>query len=184
MLAQQPLDPFELGGRVGLNYAGFVFWDIDQISDLKTGLSVAGFVKFRLSNWIAIQPELLYSQEGGVYNGARIDLNYLLLPVLLKIYPVSRFVRGLSIQLGPQIDFLTSATMDQQDAQELFTSTNWTIILGLGYEFNSGLLLTFRYHEGMANVITPEYQESIAVSGSENQLWYKAHYSLSLGWRF
>lgn len=86
----------------------------------KVGFHVGGLAEFNLSEKFALQPELLYSQEGGnyafntVYLGTPysfdqdITLSKINLPVIAKYYVIP----GLSIEAGPQLDYIMTAKSD------------------------------------------------------------------------
>jgi len=175
--AQQQLDPFELGARIGLNTSAIYYNETETITNLKAGLAVGGFVKFRFSRWIGLQPEILYSQQGGqdVDFGLTYNLDYVIVPVLLKVYPLRR----LNVQIGPQMDFLVSSRVNDIQADELFVSPNLSLAFGVEYEFDKGLLLTLRYTGNMTNIV----DESL-FQPEESPRWINALFLFSAGWRF
>jgi len=176
----QQLDRFELGGRVGVNFANIRIPDLDESYFIKYGLVVGGLVKFRFSRWVALQPELLYSQKGAAFTEDDIDLKYVTLPLILKIYPY----KGLNVQLGPQLDYLFDSRLEEVDGENLFIPFNLSLPIGLGYEFDKGLLLALRFVYSATSILSEEFQELISteVSGAED--WRNTSFQFSAGWRF
>lgn len=184
--AQQQLDPLEYGVRVGLNFSSLYNIDEEEIYDLKAGVVIGGLVKFRLSRWLAVQPEVLFSQQGAIDNGLvstsstssnDVKMNYLAIPVMLKIYPSRRF----NLQLGPQMGFLLSSSINDIDTKEYFTSAELSLRFGLGYEFNKGLLLALHLNTGLTNI--NDVTNLSPLTGNPEQV-SNALYSMSVGWRF
>jgi hypothetical protein len=62
---------------------------------------------------------------------------------------------GLSIEAGPQIGFLLSATDEYEDEEddidEFLKSTDFGLNLGLGYKLDSGLFFNARYNLGLSD---------------------------------
>ena len=99
---------FHFGLKMGLNvsnveetdyvynydYSGYWYtWKYDY----KAGMHVGVFGEFRF-NKFAVQPELLYSRQGG--RGALRE--YFAIPIMAKYY----VIEGLCIEIGPQTGFL------------------------------------------------------------------------------
>jgi hypothetical protein len=114
---------------------------------------LGGFAEFKMSDKFAIQPELLYSAQGGKIsaNGANYttNLNYFNIPVMAKYYVADAF----SIEAGPQIGFLMSAKSDGTDIKDMCNSTDFGFNLGAGYNLNETMSLGLRYSIGLSNVI-------------------------------
>ena len=173
--AQQQLDPFELGVRLGWNIASLYDVDTEEIYELKSGLAIGGLAKFRFSRWIALQPEFLYSQQGALggsnYDFTKIKNHYLIIPALIKLYPTQR----LNFQIGPQFGILIASHIDGIDSRSIFTPAELALATGLEYDFNKGLLLTLRYNYSLTNV----YDDNTSPATIANVLFL-----LSAGWRF
>ena len=105
-----------------------------------------------MSDKFAIQPELLYSAQGGKIStgGANYttNLNYFNIPVMAKYYVADAF----SIEAGPQIGFLMSAKSDGTDIKDMCNSTDFGFNLGAGYDLNETMSLGLRYTMGLTDV--------------------------------
>lgn len=119
---------------------------------------IGGFVRWRPSERLAIQPELVFSQQGNTselnYSGypaeRKINLNYLNIPVLLNPYVSNVF----NLQFGPQFGVLLSCRRVGQNGyysgssdyatEDVDVSTNYkndfAMCGGLGIDLHNGLL--------------------------------------------
>ncbi len=155
------------GLKGGLNIASLraSINDMSDASDSKVGVHVGFYGEFPIANKFSIQPELLYSMNGGNVNedGQKggFALNYLAVPIMFKYYPVSKF----SVELGPQFSFLTdsSITFDglSADAKELFANIDLGIGVGANYHVSDKINLNLRYQMGIFNVASSEYQATV-----------------------
>lgn len=114
----------KFGVKAGLNVSMLNGGDlsVNQNSDTKSkvGFHIGGLAEIKLNPKFSIQPELLYSQEGGnntyftnfegtPYNFDQdITLSKINLPIIFKYY----VVEGLSIEAGPQLDYIMTAKSD------------------------------------------------------------------------
>lgn len=164
--AQAPADgqptrklPVSFGLRLGLNYSNTNFNMgepkpvVPVDTKWKTGFVVGALVELGLSEHWALQQEYLYSQQSGeVSNGARYQMQYLSLPLLLKY----RVLPRLAVVAGPQFDLMLKA---QREAGGQTTNiTHDTEERGLGatagLEVNlwRSLSLSARYLQGLNHV--------------------------------
>ena len=127
---------YHLGGFVNLH------WGQRTVSSLPgTGL------------W-GLQPELLFSSNLIKSDGGDVKLNYIKMPIMFKIYPLS----ALSLEIGPEFSYLISsspksmtvdgATIKLGDCKGL----NFGVGVGASYEFNVGLMVGARYSMGFTDL--------------------------------
>lgn len=126
----------DLGVKLGANFT--TLSDAVGVKN-KTGLHAGVFGAVKFSN-VAIQAELLYSQQGG----KSFDLDYINVPVFLKYY----LVQGLNLQIGPQFGFLVHDKISNAELNKSDISG----LLGLGYDFPLGIRLEGRYILGFNDV--------------------------------
>ncbi len=155
-----------------------------------TGVNVGAFVEIKISDKIAIQPELLYSTQGTKLNwfdsasGVTINsfkLNYINIPVMLKYYAVNKF----SLEVGPQIGFLTSAIVNgtsgvttvDVDAKKFYNSTDFGINFGASYDFTKKVSTGIRYNLGLSNIGSNQF-----VSNGDKIT--NSVFSINLGYKF
>lgn len=145
----------ELGAKGGLNITDIVGKDVDYKS--KTGIHVGGFARIPLMNRLSLQPELVYSSQGGKWydkGDEKTVLNYLQIPVLLKYTtPFKVFA-----ETGPQIGFLMSAKDKYDgktdDVKEYVKKTDISWQFGVGYAITPALGVNVRYQASL----TPFYE--------------------------
>jgi opacity protein-like surface antigen len=151
----------QFGAKAGVNISSFTGSDATGASTL-LGFNVGGLVKVPISDAFSFQPELLYSGQGAKgsttdpNSGANISvsepLSYLNVPLLFK------YTRpfGVYTELGPQVGYLLSAHAKAQgvsvDAKSQFSSTDFSLVFGLGYISPANIGIDFRYNFGLSNV--------------------------------
>jgi opacity protein-like surface antigen len=120
----------------------------------KAGLYLGGLAHVHLSPHFAVQPELVYSQQGGK-DGSTGDLwriNYLNIPVLLQYMAGN----GFRLETGPQVGFVVSSKIKsgdiEQDISSSVSKVDFSWALGASYQFPEGLGVDARYNIGISNV--------------------------------
>lgn len=143
----------KFGAKVGLNFSTLT-GDLED-TKVKLGPQFGLFVNYAFSDKVAVQPELLYSMQGCKLDDftetggeGKAEINYILVPILVKFYPVS----GLSLQAGPQLGFLTTAKIEDEDVKDDAEKVDFGINVGAGYEMESGLGFDLRYNFGLTNI--------------------------------
>ena len=168
----------KFGIKAALNIASLT-GDVDNPSSL-TGFQIGGFAEIKVSEKFAIQPELMYSTQGGtesvsysefisgieveVNGDAEYKLSYLNIPVMAKYYATPKF----SFEFGPQIGFLLSAKNDwsasatgggvsfsesgSEDIKDSTSSIDFGLNLGAGYDFTEHFGAGVRYNFGLTTV--------------------------------
>tara|TARA_R110002096_G_scaffold19956_1_gene66564 strand:+ start:13260 stop:13853 length:594 start_codon:yes stop_codon:yes gene_type:complete len=172
------LNKSSAGLKLGYNLAAVSF-DGDTETGQRHGFHVGLYGESFLSESIALQLELLYSQQGYELedNGGTFTqkLNYLNLPLMLKIYPDENFF----LEAGSQIGFAISHKEEFDSNFGLFDTSqefdpqnfDWGFNFGGGFKTNSGVSMGVRYHLGMGSV----YEEG----NPKNRAWM-----FSLGFDF
>lgn len=132
----------EFSIKAGLNlsyeYGG------DESSGKKPGLYAGIGVEFPLGNHGGIQPELLYSMQGGKFGGSTEYVDYINLPVIFKIYPESS--RRFSIDIGPQFGYMISAKVKSS-----YSGINTDFYEYLDNKFDVGAAAGFSVKIGRGN---------------------------------
>jgi Outer membrane protein beta-barrel domain len=158
----------EYGVKGGINLATLSF-DPEAEADfrMKIGLVVGGFASLPLGSRLSVQPEGLFSQKGtAVDDGdadAKITINYLEVPVLVK-YAIARTAsRTFHVFGGPSIAFKlsaeSSATVGDQtiedDIGEEIEDFDLGLVVGAGIDFGR-LTVDGRYTFGFSNLAADE----------------------------
>ncbi len=143
--------PAKFGLKGGVNVSTFNQTNAEW--DSRIGLHVGGMAHIHLAPEWALQPELLYSQEGAKFsNETVVKLDYINIPLMVQYM----FNNGFRIEAGPQLGFLMNEKYEDEDGEEYedddFKSTNVALGLGLNYLSNSGLGVGGRYNLGLSDI--------------------------------
>lgn len=157
--AQDRKNKSTAGIKGGYNLSSVSF-DGTSETDKLHGFHIGFYGESYIGNHLSIQPEILYSQQGykiidnsGTYTQ---KLDYLNVPLMLKLYPVKSFF----LEAGPQIGFSIShkETFDAgfvlYDTSEEFEPKNfdWGVNVGAGFKSDAGVSLGARYHLGQSDI--------------------------------
>lgn len=121
-----------------------------------------------------LQPELLFSNNVIKSKGGDIKLNYVKVPVMLKVYPLS----ALSVEVGPEFSYLVSSSPETVDLNDAVVKVgdckgfNFGAGVGAAYEFGFGLMIGARYSMNFTDL-------------GENLMWKNSsNVQISAGWLF
>lgn len=141
-------------------------------TDQRQGLHVGFFGESNITKFLALQIELTYSQQGYVVENSNFKLtqkiDYLNIPLMLKLYPTKTFY----FEAGPQIGYVISHKENIEtfigDSNSNFDphSLDWGANIGLGFKTETGLILGARYHYGLGKLYenTNEYNNVLQLS--------------------
>lgn len=146
------------GAKVGINFANLSFdpEDEEDASENLTGFTVGALIVVPFNARFAFQPEVLYSRQGAKAEGvdARIKLDYINIPLLANInlsggdYPISLLV-------GPQLGFRTSAKAEfedeEEDVDDETESFDFGLVTGISATIRN-IVLDARYTWGLSNI--------------------------------
>ena len=147
------------------------------------GVRVGGFLNmrwgYRTENsskgtglW-GFQPELMYSNQAVKTDAGDVKMNYIAVPLLLKVYPTT----ALSIEVGPELSYLisTSPSTMAVDGAEIKVGDckgmNIGLAAGLAYDFEMGLTVGARYTYGFTDM-------------AKNLKWKNSNIQVTVGWMF
>ena len=106
---------------------------------------------------IGFQPEILFSKQGYILKTTAgqdvFDFKYVNVPIIIKWY----MVKGLNVQIGPQLDLLTSAIKEAADGtntdhENILRDRVWNLCVGLGVDLPFKINLDARYVIGLTDV--------------------------------
>jgi Outer membrane protein beta-barrel domain len=148
------------GVKVGLNLAkeSASYQGVNVSTDSKANFVGGFYLTQMFTSKIGIQPELLYSGQGGQITAggqtAKDKFGYLNIPILLRVQLAPIF----NLHVGPQIGFLLSAKSDDgsgsgyQDVKSQYKSSDVGLAFGGGLDFPGGPSIGIRYIAGLSNI--------------------------------
>jgi hypothetical protein len=159
--AQDRKNKATAGIKGGYNVSSVSFdGTLESETERLHGFHLGIYVESYIGKYLAVQPEILYSQQG--YKMIDEDgtftqkLDYLNVPLMLKLYPIKSFF----LEAGPQVGFSISHK-ETYDSERLFGDTSrelepnnfdFGINLGAGFKSDAGLTLAARYHIGQNDI--------------------------------
>ena len=136
----------------------------DPAFSMGTGFQIGALVNFHWGQRTAsslpgtglwgLQPELLFSNQVIKSDGGDVKLNYIKVPVMLKVYPLAR----LSVEVGPEFSYLISSSPESMKIDGATVKVgdckgfNFGAGVGASYEFNFGLMVGARYSMGFTDL--------------------------------
>ena len=178
----------QLGVKGGANVA-VLSGRVGQDASYQTGYHVGAFYEFRLNGPLSIQPEALYSVQGGKLSGAFEDyktrLHYFAVPVLARLTLGPVFVEA-----GPQFGILVSANQDGKvqigqasgsnppptgpagpDAASQYKSTDFALAAGLGANLGQHFRLGSRFVTSLTDINQAQYVTGINDPRLQNRVF-------------
>lgn len=158
--AQQAAGTWSVTPKVGIAATNqFISGDGDSYNgDAKIGLVAGAEVTYQASNRWGISAGALYTMEGAKWGDENYKENfeYINVPILANFYPC----HGLAIKAGVQPGFLTKAKYSYDsvvgkgdvDIKDNCNSVDFSIPVGVSYEFDAGIMLDARYNIGISNI--------------------------------
>lgn len=188
------------GLKGGLNLSTLTVSGVNVKGDLsyKTGFHIGALIHNTITDKISVQTELLYSNQGYIYNEGNYEavgnINYIAVPVMFVYYPVKKF----SVEAGPQLSFLlshkaevsvyqfdefdplvsggSSATVDLENTTQ---DVEFGMNVGAAYKINKNLFLSGRYNFGLSMVNKKEVGD-----GASNEKDRNSVFQFSIGYLF
>lgn len=123
--------------------------------DTKSGLYIGAFVNIPITEYYALQPEVLYSGQGGKSNSPEygdVEINYLSIVLPNKFYVAPN--KGFHFILGAGLDInIENNPISLTNGNSNFEISPLDVFFfgGIGYEFGFGLSLEARYKQGTAS---------------------------------
>lgn len=145
-----------IGFKAG--FSSFSFYNSNGVDyNNETGFHAGMLAHIHISNHFAMQPELVYSEQGasstedGTTNN--LHLGYINVPVLFQYILADRF----RVEAGPQLGLMVKADLPVngiiKDNRSLYHITDLSMGLGLGYLHKStGLGIDARCNLGLLNI--------------------------------
>lgn len=192
--------------KFGVKAGGNIAWlnGDAELSKPVPGFHAGGFVGLKITDKFSLQPEILFSLQGGkdekyerygnthISEKMRITLGYLNIPVLAKYYVTKK----ISIEAGPQVGINVFARQKfeyddntsgiriiggyNQNVKESVKAVDFGLAVGTSYDLNDHLFLQARYVFGLTSV----HKEINDEFGNYNPDIKNGVAQVSLGYRF
>ncbi|WP_066401427.1 porin family protein [Flavisolibacter tropicus] len=140
--------------KAGANLADLKLEGVDNsATDMRIGFHGGLGAHFHLAPEWALQPELLYSQEGAKIENDKVKLDYINIPLMLQYM----FDNGFRVEAGPQFGFLVNSKYEfengsERNLDEQYKTPNVGMGFGVNYLSYSGLGVGARYNLGLSNI--------------------------------
>lgn len=128
-------------------------------TDFKVGFTIGAEYQHQLYKGFAASAGLFYSMQGTSYDVSKLDANeydlggmkqtlhYINIPIMAVLY----VARNLSLKAGVQGGYLLGARMDGTDNVATFKRFDFSIPIGVAYEYKS-LIVDLRYCHGISKL--------------------------------
>ena len=170
---------FSFGVKAGVNLSNIN--GADFTTSMQTGFHLGALCSLRFGyrtpgapGMVALQPELLYSQQGFKVTKEACNLSYITLPILLKVY----LFNGLHINAGPYFSYLLGVSPESININgpkvmlsDLKGGADVGVCIGAGYDTQMGLTLGARFALGLSDL-------------AGNFAGKNSVISVSVGWNF
>ncbi|MDR2920366.1 MAG: PorT family protein [Tannerella sp.] len=165
--------------KIGLNLSTITNVD----SDWKSGLNIGCGVEWLPFSKIGFESGLYYANLGAdnvtlenSNTSATVKAGYLQLPLVVKYYAY----KGLHAFAGPQAGYKISSSEKPVSILNYGKDFDFSGIIGLGYQFNFGLVLSANYVAGF----TSNDQGFYSTVAHESRNCRNSAFQFNLGWRF
>jgi hypothetical protein len=142
------------GIKAGLNMANETFKSSSFTSSpsFLPGLHGGIYATVMFTDHFGVQPEVLYSAQGAKSGDQKHNINYVIVPVLVR-YNVNNL---LSFHAGPQFGVLTSAKnvygSNETDMKDQLKGSDIGVAAGVGIDLPMKLNFAFRFIQGLTNI--------------------------------
>lgn len=141
------------GLKAGVNFSNMETNGATELNS-RMGFHGGGLAHIHMSDHFAIQPEVVYSNQGADIDelDSRYKFGYINVPVMFQYM----FKNGFRIETGPQAGFLIKATRDdgnsESDIKDNINSFDFGWSFGLGYITKSRVGIDARYNLGISDL--------------------------------
>lgn len=189
----------QLGVKAGINQSVLNGENINGSTSYRTSYHAGVFYEATLIGPLSVQPELLYSLQGGNIKSQFEDfdtkMHYFTVPVLAKVH-----VGPLFVEAGPQFSFLLDATKEgtmrmigpsssspsvitysdyQRSATSDFKRGDFSLCAGVGLKF-SALLIGARFNAGLNDINDVDNLTGVNDARLKNRV-FQGYVALQLG---
>jgi hypothetical protein len=144
-----------IGIKAGANFSNYATENAS--TSTLTSYHVGAYANINFSEKWGITPEVLWSAQGAELDDAEFNTDYITVPIMLRW----RIIELISLEAGPQFNFLTNAKLEGYpgNIEDQLKSNTYSIAFGgvihLPLGFNGGL----RYVMGMSDLSDDSNEE-------------------------
>ncbi|MDB4404763.1 PorT family protein [bacterium] len=159
----------DLGIKAGANFSTLT--NIADVSS-RTGFLIGAFATLKFSEKIALQGDILYSEQGakGEKGFSDLKLDYITFPIVFKYY----IVKKLNIQAGPQFGSVVNDSFNVNP-----DSFDISGVVGVGVDLPLNIRITGRYNFGLSDIGFTDFYGNAYITESKNSV-----YSITAGFSF
>jgi hypothetical protein len=137
-----------IGIKAGANFANVSSDDDDVDIKSRTRFHAGLYANINFSEKWGVTPEVLWSGQGAEIDDVEFNQDFVTVPIMLRW----RIIDLISLEAGPQFNFLTNCELDGKDVKDDYKSTTYSGAFGavvhLPLGFNGGI----RYVMGLTNM--------------------------------
>jgi len=186
------------GFKGGYNYSSFN-GDVAKDNTLKglSGFYVGALLELPLGDVISLQPEVIYSRQGAVWEQKDIlgefkkdlKLDYLNIPVMAKVNLGPLFLQG-GVQFGflvgkPEVSYTRGAQrVTEKVDKDAYAAFDFGVGAGLGVNLSQHFFVEARYTHSLTNALDPNNNSLKNAHISDDNNFKNAVLSLGLGVKF
>ncbi|MBT1690333.1 porin family protein [Dawidia soli] len=160
--AQDDERVWSIGPELGINLAKY--GDDASDTDFKTGILGGGFITYSIRNTHAFTGKVLFSQKGAKDGDEKQTLNYVEVPVIVRLFFNRDGAFRPNLFAGPSFGFLTGVRSKEGDGDyvklddygDFYNTFDLGVTAGLGfnYECSPGtrILIDARYTHGLNDI--------------------------------
>jgi len=169
------------GLKGGLNIAKMSGDDVPDEATWLYGGAGGVYFGYAFNDMFAIQPEVLFMMKGMnidvLDESFKVKLNYIDVPVLLKVSIPTEGSFKPSIFAGPYFGFLMSAKIDDEDIKDQVKSMDYGLVFGAGMNYmlaeDKGFIsLDARYGMGLTTVDDTDAEDDLKNMGITIMIGY------------
>jgi len=116
--------------------------------DSRTSFHFGGYVNINFSEKLGITPELLWSRYDSDLDGSEFVCDYISIPIMLRF----KVIPLMSLQVGPQYNFLSKAKLDGTDYKDHLKDSDVAAALGVAFHVPLGFNGGVRYVVGLTDL--------------------------------
>lgn len=157
----------QFGIKGGVNFSDIEGKIGSMELDTKISYHIGAFYEIGMGNTFSFQPEVIFSVQGADVDSNHsldeIDLKYINIPMLLKVYLTPKF----SIEAGPQFSYLISDNLKNIETEDF----DFALAGGISVYLTNSLFLQGRYVHGLS-----EFSKEAEVKNKNIQLSLGLHF--------